>query len=537
MNEPVRRMSVRLKLSAMMAGVIFALVSFLVLYSVDRQHAQLTRSLEQKAESLARLAAHDLAPTLDFDDKEASGEVLKGLGLDGDVSYAGLFAADGRLLAEAQPTAQTERPKPNTVGLDDRPQIEIDDAYIQVTHRVLSRGGLKGMLVLRVTSQHVNEEGRTMLKTSALAGVATFCVGLVAAFWLGSSFGRRIRELATVAQRVARGELSLKKVSVSGSDEISTVGDAFNEMLTNLKRLEDNVLRVANGDLTATTNSQGDLAQAFDRMIIAQRELVTQIADTGVQVSAGAAEFLAGARQQEHGATEQSSAVEETRRTTEALLNSSREIARTAQGVLQNAEHAQENSQVVASRIAALSAQSRRISEILEVIKDIANKSDLLALNAALEGTKAGEAGRGFLLVATQMQRLAENVMGAVSDIKELTATIADSTQASVLATEESTKLAADTTRSVRQIALIIQQQQSGTEQVTRAMDDVAHIATQSVQGSKQVVRSTEDLLRLAQELQRLVGRFTVNPGTERRIEALGERAPQATAGPIPRLG
>src|SRR4029077_20627123 len=124
----------------------------------------------------------------------------------------------------------------------------------------------------------------------------------------------------------------------------------------------------------------------------------------------------------------------------------------------------QENSQVVAERIAALSGHTRRISEILEVIKDIANKSDLLALNAALEGTKAGEAGRGFSLVAAQMQRLAENVMGSVQDIKKLVADIRDASQAAVLATEEGTKLADATTEMARQIRLITQQQQTGTE-------------------------------------------------------------------------
>jgi methyl-accepting chemotaxis protein len=164
----------------------------------------------------------------------------------------------------------------------------------------------------------------------------------------------------------------------------------------------------------------------------------------------------------------------------------------------------------VASRIAALSKHAQRIQEILEIIKDIANKSDLLALNAALEGTKAGEVGRGFSLVATQMQKLAENVMGSVSDIKELTATISEATQSSVMATEESTKLASDTTRSAQQIMTVIQQQQSGTEQVTRAMDDVALIAGQSVAGSKQVVRSTEELLRLSTELQNQVSRFVI---------------------------
>lgn len=250
-------------------------------------------------------------------------------------------------------------------------------------------------------------------------------------------------------------------------------------------------------------------ARKYLRETLASRnELVQQTSETAVQLNAAAGDFLAGARQQERGASEQSSAVEETRRTMTSLLESGRLIAQTAQSVLHNAERTQENSQVVADRIAALSAHSRRITEISEVIKEIANKSDLLALNAALEGTKAGEAGRGFSLVATQMQKLAENVMGSVRDIKELAATITQATQASVLATEESTKLAADTTLSARQIAQVIAQQQNGTEQVTLAMNEVAKIAGDTTEASAQSVRSSQNLIRLSETLQSLVARI-----------------------------
>ncbi|MBI5547778.1 MAG: hypothetical protein HY901_28175 [Deltaproteobacteria bacterium] len=248
--------------------------------------------------------------------------------------------------------------------------------------------------------------------------------------------------------------------------------------------------------------------RSLTRVLASQKELVQQINHTAVQLNAAAGDFLAGARQQERGASEQSSAVEETRRTMTSLLESGRVIAQTAHSVLEHAEHTQENSQVVADRIAALSAHSRRITEISEVIKEIANKSDLLALNAALEGTKAGEAGRGFSLVATQMQKLAENVMGSVRDIKDLAATITAATQASVLATEESTKLATDTTLSARQIAQVIQQQQSGTEQVTLAMNEVSKIAQETTDASAQNVRSSQGLIGLSETLQTLVARI-----------------------------
>jgi methyl-accepting chemotaxis protein len=199
----------------------------------------------------------------------------------------------------------------------------------------------------------------------------------------------------------------------------------------------------------------------------------------------------------------------------DSLLESARQISDTAQSVLRNAEQTQQNSRLMGERIAVLSSHTQRIAEILQVIKEIANKSDLLALNAALEGTKAGEAGRGFSLVANQMQRLAENVMDSVRNIKDLTNTITEATRATVLATEETTKLSSDTTRSARQIALIVNQQQAGTEQVTRAMEDVAHVARQTAAGGKEIVASTRDLTQLSERLRAIVDQFVLDETPE----------------------
>lgn len=252
-------------------------------------------------------------------------------------------------------------------------------------------------------------------------------------------------------------------------------------------------------------------ANYVQRRIASLNNIARQVAETALQVNVTATQILAGSQSQERGATEQSTAVDETRRTMDSLLESGKEITKASQDVLANAERTQRNTEIVGQRISELTTHSQRIAEILEVIKDIANKSELLALNAALEGTKAGEAGRGFSLVATQMQRLAENVKRSVRDIKGLTVDIREATNATVLAMEEGAKVIADTTRSSRQISLIIQQQQSGTEQVSQAMDDVAQIAQQTAIASREAVEAIRSLTELAERLETLVAEFQPN--------------------------
>ena len=108
--------------------------------------------------------------------------------------------------------------------------------------------------------------------------------------------------------------------------------------------------------------------------------------------------------------------------------------------VLERAEIGQQSAKTIGERIGELSTHSKQITDVLTLVEKIANKSEILALNAALEGTKAGEAGRGFSLVAQQMQRLAEQVMGSVKKIESLTTDVSQASGAAVLAAEESEK-------------------------------------------------------------------------------------------------
>lgn len=251
----------------------------------------------------------------------------------------------------------------------------------------------------------------------------------------------------------------------------------------------------------------GRLVLAFHSMLA---QFVQRIAETVALINTSSTRILESSNRQEIGASGQSRAVEQVGQTLDTLVAWGKEITEAAHTVLKNAETTQANNQRVAERIGELSRQTERIAQILDIIKDIAKKSEILALNASLEGTKAGEAGRGFSLVATQMHRLAENVMLAVADIRGLTADVRAATTASILATEEATKLADDTTKSARHIKLGIERQQEGTQDVSLAMADVADIARESVFASRNVYEATKSLTELSDQLEGLVGRFTV---------------------------
>jgi len=268
--------------------------------------------------------------------------------------------------------------------------------------------------------------------------------------------------------------------------------------------------RIARGDLRGDPEGEAHVAQVLRAMLHGLRGLVEQV-QSGVRILASATSQIAAmSTEQERGAVHQASAVAETRETIESFADSARRIAQSARGVLENAENTLKNSELAGERITALTSHTRRINELLEFIKEVANKSELLALNAALEGTKAGEAGRGFSLVAAQMQRLAESTTETVKDVKGLIADISSATNATVLSMEQATKLAADTTRAAREISLITQQQGSSAEQVVEAMKDIATVTNEFAGGSKDTLTAIEEIKRLTERLHRTAHRFVV---------------------------
>src|SRR5690606_3845972 len=140
----------------------------------------------------------------------------------------------------------------------------------------------------------------------------------------------------------------------------------------------------------------GELREAFARMTHSLNEIVSRIRQTSVDLAATATEILAASQEQETAATTQSSAMIEISRTMESLSDSAAHVSESVAGVLSNAEQTLSTTDAMVERIESLSAHTGRMTELLNLIRDIADKSDLLALNGSLEASRAGESGQGF---------------------------------------------------------------------------------------------------------------------------------------------
>jgi hypothetical protein len=240
--------------------------------------------------------------------------------------------------------------------------------------------------------------------------------------------------------------------------------------------------------------------------------IATPILSAAQELDAVSGSLLGAARDQEASAAQEAAAVAETRRSMETLLDSAQQIADRSSEVLGNAERSTNGSQHIAQRIGTLNELSEKVAEILGVIMQVADKADLLALNASLEGTRAGEAGKGFALVAAEMRRLAENVVESVAGIRELMKDMRDASQAAVSASQEGTRSSTATTHSAREIALLTQEQRQATEQVMASMDEMGDILNHTLDGIQRTTTSASQLTELASKLSRMV-----NPTPARR--------------------
>jgi methyl-accepting chemotaxis protein len=244
------------------------------------------------------------------------------------------------------------------------------------------------------------------------------------------------------------------------------------------------------------------------RRLLRNDTLLDEVPDSASRLGAATQEIFAMMQQLAQGTLRQSSAVSETQQVMRSLSVAADTIVDATAAVQAHAETTLRNNEQVATHIAALTRHSRDIEQVLEFIKEVASKSDLLALNAALEGTKAGEAGRGFSLVATQMQRLAEDVARSALQIRKLTSDIHAATSTSQLAIEEATSLARSTAEAAQQITYVTQQQRSGVDQVSTAMNEIAEITSQTSSSANQTIASADELRTLAEHLGRVVERY-----------------------------
>ena len=391
-----------------------------------------------------------------------------------------------------------------------------------------------------------------------------------------------VEKLADFSEKLAAGDY-YAKAEVDSADDFGFIADNLNrsseKIAVHNQEAQEGVQRsvadflvivsqVASGDLSLrgkVTNdalgnvveSVNDMLDNFTRVLGRVRKSASDVAANAHEVLMSSEDMSAGATQQDQEIINTSSAVEEltvsmklvsknaeasaeaARRALDAAGQGNRAVRDTGEGM----QRIRASVQATAKKIKSLGGRSLEISEIINVINDLTEQTNLLALNAAIEAARAGEAGRGFAVVADEVRRLAEHSRTATKDMAALIKAFQAETNEAVVVMEEGAKemevgarladqagKALETISSVvrqsaelvQEVSLASKQQVRGTEGVAHAMQILSNITRQTSQGARQTARTVEHMVKLSEQLNEALSQF--------RVSASGSPEPRAEA-------
>jgi methyl-accepting chemotaxis protein len=367
----------------------------------------------------------------------------------------------------------------------------------------------------------------------SLCGVS-IVVGFLVATLISRSLTGGIAGMVGMIQEMAGNNLGVPDLAITSEDEVGKAGNLLNEMKNNLRELIHSIAGTAEHVASASeeiSSSASLQAQSADTQKDQTSQVATamqEMSSTVLQVSENSGKAADASRKAAETARHGGAIVNET-------LTKMRAIADSVSGT--------------AKKVEELGKSSDQIGRIIGVIDDIADQTNLLALNAAIEAARAGEQGRGFAVVADEVRKLAERTTTATKEIAQMISTVQEETKSAVAAMEEGTKQVEEGVQTTAQagdslkeiihtseqvgemithIATAATEQSSATEEINNNMEQIAKLVRESSEGAQQSAKACQDLSGLALDLQKMVSNFRL--GEEQKGSYRGASKPHVVA-------
>ena len=347
-----------------------------------------------------------------------------------------------------------------------------------------------------------------------LVGAVAVVLGTLMIFLLNQVIAKPLNIVSTVASRAAAGDLSINVPAVERSDEVGVLTQAFRQMVGNLR---SSVADIAEG-IALLGSSASEILASTTQVASGTAETATAISETTTTVE----EVRQAARLSSDKAK---SVGDSAQRVAQVSRSGQKAVEETAAGML----HIRNQMESIAQTIIRLSEQSQSIGGIIASVTDLADQSNLLAVNAAIEAARAGEQGKAFAVVAQEIKSLAEQSKQATTQVRGILSDVQKATSAAVMATEQGSKAveagvkqsaqageairvlaesSGEAAQAATQIVASGQQQVVGMDQIGVAMESINQAGAQTAASMRQAEAAAQNLHELGQKLKRLVEQY-----------------------------